>query len=153
MIACSLVCNVEDLLLALQAAVGHLERWLVEGLRLVEVVAVAGTDLISVLVLLSPPGCAVPGLPVARVATRTGVRLRSNLQLRVVIKGDSSVAGAPDRVVVHLGVEEGVPHGSAVIVLRLEVPGSVLHGPGTVATASHFHGHVVPRNKLPVCSN
>ena len=113
---------------------------------MVEVVAVEGTDLISVLVLLSLPSRAVPGLPVARVATCTGVRLGSHLELGVVIKGYSCVAGAPDRVVVHLRVEEGVPHGSTVVVFRLEVPGCILHGPGTVATASHFHGHVMLRN-------
>ena len=65
----SLVSDIEHLLLALQASVGHLQLRLVERLLCVETVPVAGPKHVSVEILLSLPSSAVPLLPVAAIAT------------------------------------------------------------------------------------
>lgn len=61
----SLVTDVEDLLFEVESASGALEFRLVEGLGLVELIAVGRPHLVGPLVLLSLPGGAIPLLPVA----------------------------------------------------------------------------------------
>lgn len=48
----------------------------------------------------------------------------------------------------NLRVEEGVSHGRAVVVLRLEVGGRVHHSACAVPAASHLHGEVFLWNQL-----
>lgn len=69
----SLVSDIKDLLLALETAIRHHELHLVEGLGLVEVVAVGCANLVRVLVLLCFPGRTIPQLPTTGVATGLGV--------------------------------------------------------------------------------
>ena len=78
--SCSLVLDVEDLLFATETAISALEFRLVEWLGLVEVVPVAGPDLVSVQVLLSPPRRAVPALTIALVAAGKRVTPLVDLQ-------------------------------------------------------------------------
>ena len=143
-------CYVEDLLLAFQTSIGHHKLRLVEWFRLVEVVAVGGANLISVLVFLCPPCRAVPLLSIACIATGTGVRPASNLKLRPSLECLRIVAVTPDRIVMNLRIEEGVTHGGAVVVLWLEVPCSVEHSASAVPAASHFHREILLRDQLGV---
>jgi len=69
----SLVFDIEDLLLSLQATIGNLKLRLVERLWLVEAITVRSPELVSVLILLSLPGCSIPELTIALVATLHGV--------------------------------------------------------------------------------
>ena len=64
---CSFVDCVKDLLLSLKTSIGHLERWLMEGFLLIEIVPVGRAIHVSVEVFLGLPGRAVPELPVALV--------------------------------------------------------------------------------------
>jgi len=92
----SLVCSVPDLLGQLKAAVVVAQLRLLEGLGLVKLHPVEGAHLVSVRVLLSAPGGAVPVLPVGRVARGELVRLHgSHLQHLRLLEADICVAGPP----------------------------------------------------------
>ena len=52
--------GVEDLLLPLQTAIRHFQSRLVEGLRLVQSVAVRSPHLVGVQILFGPPSVTVP---------------------------------------------------------------------------------------------
>lgn len=146
----SLVSDIKDLLLALETAIRHHELHLVEGLGLVEVVAVGCANLVRVLVLLCFPGRTIPQLPTTGVATGLGVRLVRYLKLRAILKCLQVIAGAPDWVVMHFRVEEGVTHRCAVVVLGLEVASSFEHGTRTVPTTPGLHGEVHLRDQLGI---
>lgn len=149
----SLVSDIKDLLLALETAIRHHELHLVEGLGLVEVVAVGCANLVRVLVLLCFPGRTIPQLPTTGVATGLGVRLVRYLKLRAILKCLQVIAGAPDWVVMHFRVEEGVTHRCAVVVLGLEVASSFEHGTRTVPTTPGLHGEVHLRDQLGIESS
>ena len=123
-----------------------------EGLRLVEAVAVRGSVLISVLILLSPPGVAVPELAVALVAASKGVGALLDLQAGRVLEHTSSVASSPVGLVVLLRAQVAGPSGGRGVVVRLVVAGRVEHGAGSVAAAAHFHGDILLGDQLGVGS-
>ena len=121
-----------------------------EGLRLVEAVAVRGSVLISVLILLSPPGVAVPELAVALVAAGHRVGALVDLQLGAVLEGERAVARPPVRLVVDLRAQVARPSCRRKVVFGLVVGCCVEHGAGAVATAADLHGLVVLRDQLGV---
>jgi hypothetical protein len=107
----------------------------VEGLLLVEVVPVAGADLVRVQVLLVGPASAVPQLAVALVAGGLRVGPLVHLQLRTVLEGHRVVAVSPVGLVVHgRGLERGASRGAGV-ALGLVVRGRVQHRAGSVTSA------------------
>ena len=82
----SLVCNVEDLLLTNQTTICHLQLGLLERLGLVDRVSVCGAILVSVKVLLGPPGRAIPQLTVTLVSAVHCVGPAMNLQLGGILE-------------------------------------------------------------------
>ena len=85
-LVCSLVSDIKDLLLALQAAICDLQLWLVEGLGLVKAVTVGSAVLVCVQVLFSSPGGTVLQLTVTFITASVGVRSLVNSQLGRVLK-------------------------------------------------------------------
>ena len=146
----SLVCDIEDLLLSLEPAIRNLELGLVEWFRLVKVIAVRGPHLVSVLVLLSFPGGAVPELAVALVAAGHRVGTLVDLQLRTVLERQRAITRPPVRLVVDLRAQVARPRRCRKVVLGLVIGCCVEHGAGAVATAAHFHALVVLRDQLGV---
>ena len=121
-----------------------------EGLRLVERVSVCGAVLVSVQVLLSLPGRAIPQLTVTLVAAVHCVGPAMDLQLGGVFEGRSRLAAPPVGAVVCLGAEVAGAGGRGGVVLGLMVPGSVKHCASSVTAAPHLHGHVLLRDQLGV---
>jgi len=146
----SLVFNIEDLLLSLQATIGNLKLRLVERLWLVEAITVRSPELVSVLIFLSLPGCSIPELTIALVATLHGVGAPMHLQLLGVAEVGSVVTGAPVGLVMDLGVMEAVTSGSHPVVLGLVVRCSVEHSASTIPATTDLHCFVVLWNKLSV---
>ena len=85
-LAHSLVGDVKDMLLASETAICDLELRLVERFRLIEAVTVRRSVLVSVHILLSFPGSAVPFLAVATVTSGERVRTLVHKQLGRVLK-------------------------------------------------------------------
>lgn len=152
-LSCSLVLHIEDLLLSLKTAVGHLELRLVERLGLVEPVAVRRAHHVRVQVLLSFPGGAVPALTVTLVATSHRVGPSLNFKLGSGLEDLRVITSTPVGSVVNLWAEEASPSRRGVIVLRLEVRGRLEHGSATVATASDLHSLVVLWDQSRIESN
>lgn len=73
--------DVEDLLLPLETAIGHFESGLMEGLRLVQCVAIRSPELVSVQILLGLPGVTVPKLTVALITASQSVGALGDLEL------------------------------------------------------------------------
>ena len=119
----SLVRDIKDLLSDCKTAVVGLKFCLVEGLWLVELVAVGGPHHVTPLVLLSLPGGAVTLLPVAGVPTLASVGTGSLLQLGVVVERDAwaSTASTPVGLVLRGGRSEAQTSGRLVVARRLEV--------------------------------
>lgn len=144
----SLVLNIEDELFGLEAAVVVAELGLVEGLGLVEAVSVSGTDLVSVLVLLSLPLSTVPQLSVRAI---TGSQLVGGnvleLELGTVLKSEVRVSVSPVGLGLGVGGRKGSSSGGCEVVKRVVV-GSVSHHSGsTVSTASSLEGIIVTGNQ------
>lgn len=113
----SLVSSVPDLLGELETAVVVAQLRLLEGLGLVELHPVKGAHLVSVRVLLSAPGRAVPVLSVGRIAGGQLVRLqRSDLQHIRLLEADISVTGAPVVAGLALGSVVAGSEGGRVVV-------------------------------------
>lgn len=148
----SLVCDVEDLLFSLHATVSHFIARLVERLWLVEIVAVGGSNLISVLILLSAPALAVVELAVTLVAADVRVGALGDNQASCVVEGVADRTIPPVWLVMFFGAQVAGPGGSSVVVLWLVVGSSVEHGAGTVAAAAHLHRLVVLGDALGVPS-
>lgn len=146
----SLVTGVEDLLFKVKTAVVALESRLVEGLGLVELVAVGRPHLVSPLILLSLPGRAVPFLPVARVATLAIVGSFRLLKLRVVVEGDASATCTPVGLVMLSWGHKARTSRRNRVAGRVEVSGVVEICLGAISPASHFEGNVVFGNELGV---
>lgn len=143
----SLVFDIEDLLLSLQAAICDLQLRLVERLWLVEAVTVGSPELVSVLVLLRFPGGSIPQLAIALVTTLHGVRAPVHLQLLGIAEVGSVVTRAPVGLVVDLGVVEAVASGCHPVVLWLMVRCSAEHGASAIPSATDLHCFVVPWNQ------
>ena len=147
---CSLVSDIKDLLLSLKAAVSHLQLGLVERLWLVEVVAVGRPHLVRVLVLLRPPGRAVPELTIALVATVHGVGASVCLELLGVAEDGGVVTRAVVRLIVDLGVVEAVSGCRHPVVLGLMVGSCVPHGTGAIPATSYLHRDVLLWNQFGI---
>ena len=123
-----------------------------ERLALVQGHAVSRSDLISVLILLSLPGVAVPELAVALVAAGEGVGALVDLQARRVVEHAVGLARPPVRLVVLLRAQVAGPGGGSEVILRLMVGSRVEHGAGAVAAATNLHGIIFLRDQLRVKS-
>lgn len=126
----SFVLNVIDSLVFLKAAVIVAELGLVEGLGLVEALAVEGAHLVSVLVRLGGPAGAVPKLTVRGVATgelSAGHVLDLVHSAFVELLGCLAVAPV-GAVMSNEGALVSVAEGGRCVVNRLEIIGSANHG-------------------------
>ena len=123
-----------------------------EGLWLVEIVAVGGSNLISVLILLSTPALAVVELTVALVAADVRVGALGDNQASCIVEGVANRAIPPVRLVMFFGAQVASPGGSGEVVLGLVVGSSVEHGAGAVAATAHLHTLVVLGDALSVPS-
>ena len=115
-----------------------------EGLGLVETVAVGGPDLVSVLVLLSSPLGAVPQLGVRSV---TGGQLVGGdvleLELGTVLETQLGVAGSPVGFGQARGAVVGSSLGGGEVVLRVVVGSVSHHGGLAISAAGGLQGLVV----------
>ena len=148
--SCSLVAHIVDLLLSLQAPVGALQLRLVEGLRLVHRLAVRSPELVSVQILLSPPGGAIPFLAVTAVASRQRVRPLFDLQLGRVLENGVLLTSPEHGVVVCLRAQVAGTGCCRHVICWLHVGRSVKHGSRAVAATPDLHSLVVTRNKFAV---
>lgn len=123
-----------------------------ERLWLVEVVAVGGSNLISVLILLSTPAFAVVKLAVALVAADVRVGALGDNQASCIVEGVADRAIPPVRLVMFFGAHVAGPGGSGVVVLWLVVGSSVEHGAGAVSAAARLHRLVVLGDLLVIPS-
>lgn len=146
----SLVGDVEDLLFPLEATVGDFELRLVERLSLVEVVSVGRPVHVSVKILLSLPGGAVPQLTVTFITAGNCVRPLVDLQLGRVLECDLVVTAAPVGLVVAVGAQVARTRRRRGVVLRLMVGSGVEHSARAVPAAANLHSLVVPRDQLRV---
>ena len=138
------------MLLSLKSAVSHLQLGLVEGLGLVEVVAVRRPHLVSVLVLLRLPGRAVPELTIALVTTVHCVGASVCLELLGVAEDSGVVSRAVVRLIVDLWVVEAVTSRRHPVVLGLMVGSRVPHGTGAIPATSHLHRYVLLWNQFGI---
>lgn len=143
---------VDELLLA-QTASGLLDLGQVEGLGLVEVVAVSRTNLVRVLVLLSSPASAVPKLTVTLVARDQIVGPRLDFKLGHLFK--CHVWGAVTEIgfVVNIWVLEACSRRGRVVVDRSHVGRSLHLSASTKSAACRVQRAVLSRDQLVVKSS
>lgn len=114
-----------------------------EGLGLVETVAVRCAVHVRVQVLFSLPGSSVPTLTVTFIATRHRVRSSAHFQLGSRLEDLRVVTASPVGSIVDLWADEACTGRRGGVVLGLGVLAGVEHGATTVASASHLHSLVV----------
>ena len=117
---------------------------------MVEVVSVGSTEHVSVLVLLSFPGGAVPELTVTLVAAGHGVRAPVHYQFRRVFEYLGTVTTSPVGLVVDLGVVETRTGRCLMIIFGLVVGSGVEHRASSVTATSRLHGLIVFWNQFRV---
>ena len=149
----SLVSDIEDLLLSLEATVCAYKRWLVEWLRLVEVISVWSSDLISVKILFSLPSCTVPALTITLVTTMKTVRSLVYFELLSVLKDSRIVTSSKIRLVMCLWMEEAGSHSCGGVVFRLEICSCVEHSASSITTTSHFNRFIVSWDQFRIESD
>lgn len=118
-----------------------------EGLWLVEAVAIGSPVLVSVQILFGLPRVTVPELAVALVTTCESVGALLDLKLSRVLEDTFVAAGPPVGTVVSLGANVARPGRRLRVVFRLVVRRCVEHGTRAKATASGLHGYVLFRDK------
>ena len=118
-----------------------------EGLWLVEAVAIGSPVLVSVQILFGLPRVTVPELAVALVTTCESVGALLDLKLSRVLEDTFVAAGPPVGTVVSLGANVARPSRRLGVVFRLVVRRCVEHGTRAKATASGLHGYVLFRDK------
>lgn len=132
---CSLIANIEDLLLFDQTAICDSKSRLVEWFLLVEAVSVRCSHLIGVLVLLSPPAVTVPQLPVTFITRCESVRTRLHDELGTIFECHVWISAPPVRSVMNGWALEACSCCGSEVVFWLVVWSSVHHGPCTVTAA------------------
>ena len=146
----SFVSYVKDLLFSNETTIGDLKLGLVEWFWLVEVVSVGSAVHVSVQVLLSFPGGAVPELTIALVAAGHGVRASVHYQFRRVFEYLGAVATSPVGLVVDLRVVETRTGRCLMIIFGLVVASGVEHRASSVTATSRLHSLIVLWNQFGV---
>lgn len=125
-----------------------LELVQMEGLGLVELVAVGRADLVRVLVRLSPPGCAVPQLSVAFIPRNKCGTVEFDLEERGRIKFLRVIAGPEVGLVMHAwGLVAHSERGVGVFFCALlHVGSSFFVGAAAESSACSFQSRVNDRD-------
>lgn len=115
-----------------------------EGLGLVELVAVGRAELVRVLVHLSPPGCAVPQLAVAFIPRNKCGTVEFDLQEISSVKFLQVIAGSEVRLVMHAwGLVAHSERGVGVFFrVLLHVGSGFLVGAAAESSAGSFQSRV-----------
>ena len=120
---CSVVIGVEELLLSLQSSIVNMNGFLVESLRVIEVVSVTGSELVRVQVFLIHPVGSVPELAIAAIPRSQRVRSLVDLEFGTRLEGQRVVAVSPVWSVMLLWVQIAVTRCGGAVALWLVVWG------------------------------
>jgi len=132
----SFIVDIIDCLFSDKTAICDFQGGLVEWFVNIEAHSVAGSVLVSVLVLLSLPAFAVPELSVAFIAGGVRVRPLGNDKLCTILEGAVGISASEVWSVMNLWALEACSGCGCEVVDRLVVGSSVHHGPRAVTARS-----------------